>query len=341
LTDRALTDRALTAGMETERLRDDEAGTARAAALLLGGQLVAFGTETVYGLGADATNNKAVASIFDAKGRPHFNPLICHYPDADAAFAHVEAPDAARRLAERFWPGPLTLVLPRRVTCPVALLAGAGLETLAIRVPAHPAALRLLRAVGRPVAAPSANRSGEVSPTTAAHVLAGLDGRIAAVLDSGPCPVGVESTVLDLAAGRPFLLRPGGVGLDALEAAIGPVGRGITPQAAEGPRTLRSPGLLVSHYAPRLPVRMDATATGADEALLAFGPAPPGAGAVFQLSAAADPVEAAARLFAGLRWLDAEGARLGLRGIAAMPVPADGLGLAINDRLQRAAAPRA
>jgi len=341
LTDRAPADRAPTAGTATERLRDDEAGTARAAALLLGGQLVAFGTETVYGLGADATNNIAVASIFDAKGRPHFNPLICHYPDADAAFAHVEAPDAARRLAERFWPGPLTLVLPRRVTCPVALLAGAGLETLAIRVPAHPAALRLLHAVGRPVAAPSANRSGEVSPTTAAHVLAGLDGRIAAVLDSGPCPVGVESTVLDLAAGRPFLLRPGGVGLDALEAAIGPVGRGITPQAAEGPRTLRSPGLLVSHYAPRLPVRMDATATGADEALLAFGPAPPGAGAVFQLSAAADPVEAAARLFAGLRWLDAEGARLGLRGIAAMPVPADGLGLAINDRLQRAAAPRA
>ncbi len=341
MTDRAPADRAPTAGTATERLRDDEAGTARAAALLLGGQLVAFGTETVYGLGADATNNIAVASIFDAKGRPHFNPLICHYPDADAAFAHVEAPDAARRLAERFWPGPLTLVLPRRVTCPVALLAGAGLETLAIRVPAHPAALRLLHAVGRPVAAPSANRSGEVSPTTAAHVLAGLDGRIAAVLDSGPCPVGVESTVLDLAAGRPFLLRPGGVGLDALEAAIGPVGRGITPQAAEGPRTLRSPGLLVSHYAPRLPVRMDATATGADEALLAFGPAPPGAGAVFQLSAAADPVEAAARLFAGLRWLDAEGARLGLRGIAAMPVPADGLGLAINDRLQRAAAPRA
>ena len=324
----------------TERLADDEAGVARAAALLLGGQLVAFGTETVYGLGADATNNSAVASIFDAKGRPHFNPLICHYPDADAAFAHVEAPDAARRLAERFWPGPLTLVLPRRVTCPVALLAGAGLETLAIRVPAHPAALRLLRTVGRPVAAPSANRSGEVSPTTAAHVLAGLDGRIAAVLDSGPCPVGVESTVLDLAAGRPFLLRPGGVGLDALEAAIGPVGRGITPQAAEGPRTLRSPGLLVSHYAPRLPVRMDAAGAGAEEALLAFGPAPPGAGAVFQLSAAADPVEAAARLFAGLRWLDAEGARLGLRGIAAMPVPADGLGLAINDRLQRAAAPR-
>jgi len=333
-----------TAAHATERLRDDDAGVARAAALLRDGGLVAFGTETVYGLGADATSNAAVAAVFDAKGRPHFNPLICHYPDADAAFAHVQAPEGARRLAALFWPGPLTLVLPRRVTCPVALLAGAGLETLAVRVPAHPAALRLLRAVGRPVAAPSANRSGEVSPTTAEHVLAGLDGRIAAVLDSGPCAVGVESTVLDLttveAGGRPFLLRPGGAAVDAIEDAIGPVGRGITPLAAEAPRTLRSPGLLVSHYAPRLPVRMDAADAAADEALLAFGPAPPGAGAVFQLSAAADPAEAAARLFAGLRWLDAEGARLGLRGIAAMPVPPDGLGLAINDRLQRAAAPR-
>ena len=171
-------------------------------------------------------------------------------------------------------------------------------------------------------------------------MLAGLDGRIAAVLDSGPCAVGVESTVLDLSAGRPFLLRPGGVPLDAVEALAGPVGRGITPAAAEAPRTLRSPGLLVSHYAPRLPVRLEAVAAGADEALLAFGPAPPGAGAVFQLSAAGDVAEAAARLFAGLRWLDAEGARLGLRGIAAMPVPDGGVGLAVNDRLQRAAAPR-
>ena len=335
-----MTARDVGAGGATERLQDDDAGVARAAALLREGRLVAFGTETVYGLGADATSNAAVSAVFDAKGRPHFNPLISHYPDADAAFSHVGAPEAAVRLAALFWPGPLTLVLPRRVTCPVALLAGAGLETLAVRVPAHPAALRLLRAVGRPVAAPSANRSGEVSPTTAEHVLAGLDGRIAAVLDSGPCMVGVESTVLDLSAGAPFLLRPGGVPLDAIEDAIGRVGRGITPMAAEAPRTLRSPGLLVSHYAPRLPVRLGAVAAGADEALLAFGPAPPGAGAVFQLSAAGNPAEAAARLFAGLRWLDAEGARLGLRGIAAMPVPAGGLGLAVNDRLQRAAAPR-
>jgi len=324
----------------TERLHDDAAGIARAAELLRSGGLVAFGTETVYGLGADATNTRAVAAVFDAKGRPHFNPLIAHYPDADAAFRHVEAPALARMLAERFWPGPLTLVLPRRVTCPVALLAGAGLDTLAVRVPAGRTALALLRAVGRPVAAPSANRSGEVSPTSAAHVLAGLDGRIAAVLDSGPCAVGLESTVIDLAAGRPFLLRPGGTVASDIEGVVGPVGRGITPLVAEATRTLRSPGLLVSHYAPRLPVRLGATAADAREALLAFGPAPAGAGCTFQLSAAGDVAEAAARLFAGLRWLDEEGARLGLSGIAAMPVPTEGLGLAINDRLQRAAAPR-
>ncbi len=324
----------------TERLRDDTAGIARAAELLRSGGLVAFGTETVYGLGADATDTRAVAAVFDAKGRPHFNPLICHYPDADAAFRHVQSSAEAQALAARFWPGPLTMVLPRRVTCPVALLAGAGLDTLAIRVPMGATASELLRQVGRPVAAPSANRSGEVSPTSAAHVLAGLDGRIDAVLDSGPCAVGVESTVLDLAAGRPFLLRPGGVAIADIEAVIGPVGRGITPLVAETPRTLRSPGLLVSHYAPRLPVRLDAVHVSAGEALLAFGTVPAGAGCIFQLSSAGDVVEAASRLFAGLRWLDAEGARLGLTGIAAMPVPLEGLGLAINDRLQRAAAPR-
>ena len=316
------------------------AGDPEAATLLLAGKLVAFATETVYGLGADATSNRAVAAIFEAKGRPHFNPLICHYPDADAAFAHVAASDVARTLAAAFWPGPLTLVLPRRVTCPVALLAGAGLDTLAVRVPAHPGALALLRAVGRPVAAPSANRSGQVSPTTAQHVLDGLAGRVAAVVEGGACSVGVESTVLDLSAGRPFLLRPGGVPVAAIEALVGPVGLGITPLAAERTRTLRSPGLLVSHYAPGLPVRLDATSATPDEALLAFGPPPPGAGIAFQLSAGADATEAAARLFAGLRWLDAEGARLGLARIAAMPVPGEGLGAAINDRLQRAAAPR-
>jgi L-threonylcarbamoyladenylate synthase len=315
-------------------------GDPAAAALLLAGELVAFPTETVYGLGADATSNTATAAIYTAKGRPHFNPLICHYADAEAAFRHVRASPVAERLAAAFWPGPLTMVLPRRVTCPVSLLAGAGLETLAVRVPAHPVALALLAAVGRPVAAPSANRSGHVSPTTADHVLGELGGRIAAVVDGGPCRVGVESTVLDLSEGRPFVLRPGGVAADAIEAVAGPVGRAITPSAAEQSRTLRSPGLLVSHYAPSLPVRLDATDVNADEALLAFGPPLNGAGVTFELSRRGDLAEAASLLFAGLRWLDAEGSRLGLDRIAAMPVPNEGLGEAINDRLQRASAPR-
>jgi L-threonylcarbamoyladenylate synthase len=324
----------------TRVLPGDAGGVAEAARLLLAGELVAFGTETVYGLGADATQQRAVAAIFAAKGRPHFNPLICHYPDAEAVFADVEADDRARALAAAFWPGPLTLVLRRRVTCPVSLLAGAGLETLAVRVPSRDATLSMLRAVGRPVAGPSANRSGQVSPTTVAHVLDGLAGRIAAVLDCGPCEVGLESSVLDLTGAGPVLLRPGGVTRERIEAVVGRVGAGITPAQAEAARGLRSPGLLVSHYAPRLPVRLGATQASADEALLAFGPAPEGAGAMFQLSAGRDLGEAASRLFEGLRWLDAEGARLGLRGIAAMAVPDQGLGVAINDRLQRAAAPR-
>ena len=324
----------------TARLTGDAAGIAEAARLLREGGLVAFGTETVYGLGADATDERAVAGIFAAKGRPHFNPLICHYPDAAAAFAHVEADARAEKLAAAFWPGPLTLVLRRRHDCPVALLAGAGLDTLAVRVPAAETARALLRQVGRPVAAPSANRSGGISPTTAQHVIDGLGGRIAAVLDTGPSGVGVESTVLDLAGGGAVLLRPGGVTLEQLEAAIGQVGRGLPIEAAEASRSLRSPGLMVSHYAPALPLRTNAAAAAPDEALLAFGPPPPGAGAVFQLSETRDLVEAASRLFAGLRALDAEGAQRGLLRIAAMPVPAHGLGLAINDRLSRAAAPR-
>jgi L-threonylcarbamoyladenylate synthase len=325
---------------ETALLAADADGVARAAGLLRSGELVAFGTETVYGLGADATDARAVAEIFAAKGRPHFNPLICHYPDADAAFAHVEAPPAARVLAASLWPGPLTLVLTRRVTCPVALLAGAGLDTLAVRVPAHETALALLRAVGRPVAAPSANRSGQVSPTSSAHVLDGLGGRIAAVLECGPCPVGVESSVLDLTGPTPVLLRPGGATAESIEALVGRVQRPVSPAVAEAARGLRSPGLLVSHYAPVLPVRLDAQDLREDEALLAFGKVSWRDGPVFQLSETGDLGEAASRLFAGLRWLDAEGLRLGLRGIAAMAVPTEGLGLAINDRLQRAAAPR-
>ena len=320
----------------TEILPPDAAGIARAAALLRAGGLVAFATETVYGLGADATDPRAVAAIFAAKQRPRFNPLICHYPNADAALAHVQENATARRLSEAFWPGPLTLVLPRRAECPVALLVSAGLQTLAVRVPAQRDALSLLRAVGRPVAAPSANLSGQVSPTTAAHVLGGLSGRIDAVLDSGACPVGVESTVLDLTGLRPLLLRPGGITREAIVDVAGPIESGATP-AVGG---LRSPGLLASHYAPSLPVRLNARTVAADEALLAFGPALAGGGALFQLSDSADLVEAAANLFAGLRALDETGRQRGLRAIAVMAVPMEGLGLAINDRLRRAAAPR-
>ncbi|MDO9502002.1 L-threonylcarbamoyladenylate synthase [Falsiroseomonas sp.] len=317
------------------------ADPAEAAALLRDGALVAFPSETVYGLGADAWNGRAVAAVFEAKGRPHFNPLICHFADAGAAFAEVVADDRARALAAAFWPGPLTLVLPRRPSCRVDLLAGAGLDTLAVRVPAHPTTLAMLRAAGRPIAGPSANRSGQVSPTTSAHVLAGLTGRIAAVLEGGDCAVGVESTVLDLTGPGAVMLRPGGVPAAAIEAVIGRIGRPLPLAAADATRSLRSPGMLLSHYAPALPLRLDATAVEASEALLAFGPRPlPGAGALWNLSPGGDVAEAAARLFAGLRWLDAEGQRLGLRGIAAMAVPPEGLGEAIADRLARAAAPR-
>jgi L-threonylcarbamoyladenylate synthase len=320
-----------------ELLQADPAGIARAAALLREGELVAFGTETVYGLGADATNDRAVAGIFAAKERPRFNPLICHYADAQAAFADVVANARARRLAAAFWPGPLSLVLPRGRDCAVSLLVSAGLDTVAVRVPAQEVALALLRATGRPVAAPSANRSGQVSPTTAQHVLDEMSGRIAAVLDTGPCPVGVESTVLDLSAAEPVLLRPGGATVEAIEAIIGPVQRLDALQSSRAPR---SPGLLASHYAPKLPVRLDAVDVQRDEALLAFGPPLAGAGAVFGLSDAADLTEAAARLFAGLRMLDANAGSRGLVRIAVMPVPEVGIGLAINDRLRRAAAPR-
>jgi L-threonylcarbamoyladenylate synthase len=316
----------------TEILSPDREGIVSAAGLLRAGLTVAIPTETVYGLAADATSGQAVAAVFAAKGRPGFNPLICHYHDSAAAAAHVAFSPQAGRLAEAFWPGPLTLVLPRLPGCPVHALAGAGLPTLAVRVPSHPVARALLEACGLPLAAPSANRSGGVSPTTAAHVLADLDGRIAAVLDAGPCAVGVESSVVDLSGGAPRLLRPGGIPAEAIEACIGLLVRGHTPGAAPV-----SPGLLAAHYAPALPLRLGAAQAGADEALLAFG-APLPAGLVFNLSASADLAEAASRLFAGLRWLDTEGQARGLRGIAAMPVPDAGLGTAINDRLRRASA---
>ena len=321
-------------------LAADTAGITEAARLIRGGAAVAFPTETVYGLGADATDERAVASIFAAKGRPHFNPLIVHVAEAEEAFALGLADTRAEALARAFWPGPLSLVLACRPRTPIALLARAGLETVALRVPAHPVARALIGAAGVPVAAPSANRSGGVSPTTAAHVLEGLSGRIAAVVDAGPCAVGIESSVLDLTGRRPVLLRPGGVTLEAIEAVIGQVALPMARAVAEATRSLRSPGLLVSHYAPALPLRLGATSAGADEALLAFGPDPPPAPLMVNLSASGDLTEAAARLFAGLRLLDAEGRARGLARIAAMAVPTHGLGLAINDRLNRAAAPR-
>lgn len=314
----------------TKRLPDTKEGIARGAALLKAGELIAFGTETVYGLGADATNAQAVAAIFAVKGRPRFNPLIAHYAEGECAFGDVTANDLARRLADAFWPGPLTIVLPRRPECRVALIASAGLDRLAVRIPAHPTARALLRVVDRPVVAPSANPSGRISPTMADHVLEGLGGRIAAVLDCGICGVGVESTVVDASDGFPVLLRPGGVTKESIEAIVGPVRR------SEAARPL-APGMLTSHYAPHARLRLNVTTSTADEALLAFGPVEAGAPAVYQLSERADLTEAAARLFDGLHVLDRLVASLDLRGIAAMPVPQTGLGLAINDRLNRAA----
>jgi len=301
--------------------------------LLRGGALVAFPTETVYGLGGDATSARAVAAIFAAKGRPRFNPLISHLAASEQAAEFAELDERAREIAARFWPGPLTLVLPRRRDCAIALLAGAGLDTVALRVPAHALAHALLNAVGRPIAAPSANRSGRVSPTTAAHVRDELGDRIAAIIDGGPCAIGLESTVLDLAGLRPTLLRPGGIPVETLEAAIGPIDRPPSDAAAAP----RAPGMLESHYAPALPLRLDALTALPGEALLAFGAEPPsGFAEIGWLSRSGDLAEAAANLFAALRVLD----RPEFSGIAVMLIPERGLGAAINDRLRRAAAPR-
>ncbi len=294
------------------------------------GRLVAFPTETVYGLGGDATNDDAVAAIFAAKARPRFNPLIVHVRDLAEAETLAAFNSTARRAAARFWPGPLTLVLLRRPGVGVSLLASAGLDTVAVRVPAHPVAQALLRDTGRPIAAPSANRSGRVSPTEAAHVADDLGDDVALIIDDGPTPVGLELTVLDLSGEPPALLRPGAVTFEALTELLGPI-------ALPGSGLPKSPGMLASHYAPRLPVRVAATEARPGEALLAFGPnALPGFAEVQWLSRAGDLAEAAANLFAMLRRLD----RPSFTGIAVMPIPEHGLGRAINDRLRRAAAPR-
>jgi L-threonylcarbamoyladenylate synthase len=315
-----------------------------AARVLRGAGLVAFPTETVYGLGADAGNGKAVARLYAAKGRPSFNPLIAHVPDIAAACRLAWFNPAAEKLGEAFWPGPLTLVLPKRENCPVSDLATAGLDTIALRVPDHPVARDLLAAFGGPIVAPSANRSGHVSPTQAAHVLADLAGRIDVILDGGPTQVGVESTIV-ACLDRPLLLRPGGLPRAAIEKVVGqPLvsaadgDRPAEPQDQEG--VPLAPGMLASHYAPKTLLRLDATSVREGEALLAFGDRLP-AGAdkarqILNLSARGDLVEAAAHLFSHLRALDASGAS----AIAVMPVPHEGLGEAINDRLLRAAAPR-
>ncbi len=307
---------------------------AEAARALRAGKLVAFPTETVYGLGADATNDQAVAATFGAKGRPRFNPLIVHVVDREHAASIVRWSELADRLASHFWPGPLTLILPRRQDCMISMLVSAGGDTIAVRAPAHPVAENLLRQAALPVTGPSANPSGRVSPTTVDHVVDGLGDKIDLVVDGGPCAVGVESTVLDLSLPRPCLLRPGGLPREDIEAAIGEQLM-IADVHSDGDNAMRSPGQLRSHYAPRHPVRLDAVDVASDEALLAFGPEPlKGAAYTTNLSPTGDVREAASHLFAMLHDLD----RLDVSGIAVMTIPSTGLGLAILDRLKRAAA---
>ena len=322
--------------LKTQILPADAAGVAEAARCLKAGGLVAFPTETVYGLGADASQAQAVARIYEAKGRPSFNPLIAHVADIKAAQDIARFDATGLRLAEAFWPGPLTLVLPKTSSCPVAELATAGLDTVAIRVPANVVAGDLLRAFGGAVVAPSANISGHVSPTTAAHVASDLSGRIDLILDGGPVEVGVESTIV-ACFDEPMLLRPGGLPREGIERVLGRSLQRLPEDAAGEDAQPLAPGMLASHYAPRTPVRLDAIDVGPDEALLAFGPVEANgahaAKAVLNLSATGDLGEAAANLFGYLRALDAKGGRT----IAVMPVPQHGLGEAINDRLRRAA----
>jgi L-threonylcarbamoyladenylate synthase len=326
-------------GLETLILPAGEAGAEAAARTLAAGGLVAFPTETVYGLGADAANATAVAHIYSAKGRPAFNPLIAHVPDLAAARRIGRFDARALRLAETFWPGPLTLVVPKTDDCPVSDLATAGLDTVAIRIPAHPVAEAILRAFGGAVVAPSANISGHVSPTLAAHVESDLAGRIDLIIDGGPVAVGVESTIVGCFE-APMLLRPGGLSRERIEAVLGAqLARPPVETDSDDSQPL-APGMLASHYAPRAPVRLHAQDVASGEALLAFGPTHlPGveaAAAVMNLSSTADLDEAAANLFGYLRSLDAKAPR----AIAVMAIPEEGLGEAINDRLRRAAVAR-
>ena len=316
--------------LATRLLSADANAIAEAGEVLRQGGLVAFPTETVYGLGANALDDFAVSRIFAAKGRPRFNPLIVHVLDHEEARELVTFNPVALALAEAFWPGGLTLVLPRRDPSGLALLLSAGLDTAALRAPADLTARALLDAAGVPIAAPSANRAGAVSPTTAQHVAEELGGRVELILDGGPCPIGLESTIVGFDHGYPVLLRPGAVAREAIEHLIGPLSE------PDGER-IKAPGMMASHYAPHARLRLNATEVDAEEALLAFGSAvPKGACATYNLSPSGDLVEAAANLFSMLRALDKSGAP----AIAVMAIPEQGLGEAINDRLVRAAAPR-
>lgn len=311
-----------------------------AAAVLERGGLVVFPTETVYGIGANALNGKAISRIFEAKGRPQFNPLITHVASVDAAQQLAVFDDRATQIAERFWPGPLTLILPKRSDCPVHDLVTAGLETIAIRIPDHPVALELLEAFGKPVSAPSANISGTISATSPAHVVDGLGDRVDMILAGGKSEVGLESTVLDLSGKEAAILRPGAFTAEDFEPVIGAVS--YAHEVSDKPK---SPGLLLKHYAPSIPVRLNAIDLEAGEALLAFGSDQfmgiKGGGSArglpdsqrLNLSEGSDLYEAASNLFAMLRTLDIPAHK----GIAVMAIPEDGIGLAINDRLARAA----
>ena len=329
----------MSVALDTRFMQADAAAIRAAARCLAEGGLVAFPTETVYGLGADATNGTAVARLYAAKGRPSFNPLIAHVADAAAARRLAQFDAAAERLAA-LWPGPLTLVLAKAANCPVADLATAGLDTIAVRVPGHAVAHDILTASGKPIVAPSANRSGHVSATTAQHVAADLDGRIDLIVDGGPTSVGLESTIIACLGSQPVLLRPGGIPRARIEQTLG----GTLPDSTAADligscETPLAPGRLESHYAPKARLRLEADSVHDGEALLAFGPLPPRAervSRVLNLSSRGDLVEAAANLFSYLRALDAAGAT----SIAVMPVPRAGLGEAINDRLARAARPR-
>ncbi len=318
--------------MITKTLAADETGITQAAALLRLGETVAFATETVYGLGADACNSKAVAKIFASKDRPGFNPLIVHLADMSMVEKVAILPPIAQELLP-LWPGPLTLVLPKKPNSGLSDLVTAGLDTVAIRIPAHPIARHLLRQFNGPVAAPSANPSGKVSATSAAHVLAGLDGRIAAVLNGGECTIGLESTILGFEGNQIILLRPGGISIEQIEA--------LTGQHPHPPQqtAITAPGQLASHYAPDVTLRLNAKTPRSNEAWLGFGENPRQAPGL-NLSSSADLAEAAANLFDSLRKMDSICKKNGLSGFAVPPIPQTGLGLAINDRLTRAAAPR-